>query len=254
MRAEGYEIKWTETRKNITYTTTDGKKRCDDKLHEEKYLKGNMENEFRIREEILRAAQKTGNRATENRLKGRAFGNGFGAELESDNRFAGISFGDVESASSEAGCSVDRRQNSGLYESAAEYSDRVDRENDGRGSELREVGPSDTAGFSAEDNSGSDGIYRKNEDGNLEYVLTGWENERIIFNGFIDAEGRDEAFYQAAVSDYSDPISLIGRGISLAVEAGSIIENDHPVQDSTTIHYPQKKKKEQQSGPVTGGM
>ena len=38
-RGEGYDVKWTDTRKYITYTTLDGGRCCDNKLHEEKYLK-----------------------------------------------------------------------------------------------------------------------------------------------------------------------------------------------------------------------
>lgn len=53
MRSEGYDVRWQDTRKNITYTTPDGKKCRDDRLHDEKYLKENMENEFRIREGII---------------------------------------------------------------------------------------------------------------------------------------------------------------------------------------------------------
>lgn len=53
MRSEGYDVRWQDTRKNITYTTPDGKKCRDDRLHDEKYLKENMENEFRIREEFI---------------------------------------------------------------------------------------------------------------------------------------------------------------------------------------------------------
>ena len=254
MRAESYEVKWTDTRKNITYTTPDGKKCCDDKLHEEKYLKGNMEYEFRIRQEILGGIEETGNRTAENSIEGRAVRNGFGSELESDYRFTGDSNRDAGTASREAEHADDRAKSARLYEPTAELFDRVNRENDSGGAERREKNASDTSEFSAENAVGDDGIYRENEDGSIGFVLTGWERERSVFEEAILSEGRDEAFYQTAVSDFSDPVSVIGGAVSLAVEAGSIIENDHPVQDSTTIHYPQKKKKEQQSGPVMGGM
>ena len=46
MQSEGYQIKWTDSRANITYTTPDGKSCRDFRLHEEKYLKENMEYEF----------------------------------------------------------------------------------------------------------------------------------------------------------------------------------------------------------------
>jgi hypothetical protein len=53
MESEGYAVKWTDTRKNITYTTPDGKRCRDDRLHESKYLKERMELELRIRQEII---------------------------------------------------------------------------------------------------------------------------------------------------------------------------------------------------------
>ena len=49
MQSEGYQVKWTDSRANITYTTPDGKSCRDFRLHEEKYLKENMEYEFYIR-------------------------------------------------------------------------------------------------------------------------------------------------------------------------------------------------------------
>ena len=52
LRAEGYDAAWTDVRKNITYTTPDGRKCRDSKLHIEKYLKENMEAEFGYRAEI----------------------------------------------------------------------------------------------------------------------------------------------------------------------------------------------------------
>ena len=51
LRSEGYNATWTDGRKNITYTTPDGRKCRDSKLHIEKYLKENMEAEFGYRTE-----------------------------------------------------------------------------------------------------------------------------------------------------------------------------------------------------------
>ena len=53
MRRLGYEVRWTDARASITYTAPNGMKCRDLKLHEEKYLKENMEYEFNIRKEIL---------------------------------------------------------------------------------------------------------------------------------------------------------------------------------------------------------
>ena len=55
MESEGYTVRWESTRKHITYTTPDGTKCRDNKLHEEKYCKETMEHEFRIRAEIVSA-------------------------------------------------------------------------------------------------------------------------------------------------------------------------------------------------------
>ena len=51
LRSEGYDATWTDSRKNITYTTPEGRKCRDSKLHIEKYLKENMEAEFGYRTE-----------------------------------------------------------------------------------------------------------------------------------------------------------------------------------------------------------
>ena len=55
MESEGYAVRWESSRKYITYTTPDGMKCRDNKLHEEKYCKEAMEREFRIRAEVVSA-------------------------------------------------------------------------------------------------------------------------------------------------------------------------------------------------------
>ena len=46
----GYHMTWTDMRKNITFHCPNGKKCCDDKLHDDKYLKENIERELHQRE------------------------------------------------------------------------------------------------------------------------------------------------------------------------------------------------------------
>ena len=90
LRAEGYDATWTDSRKNITYVTPDGRKCRDNKLHIEKYLKENMEAEFGYRTENdntrnVDAAQKADGRgATAGTQR-----DGHGAELERAARNAG---------------------------------------------------------------------------------------------------------------------------------------------------------------------
>lgn len=51
MSIMGYSVNWTDDRKYITYQCPNKMKCRDIKLHNEKYLKGSMENEFRYRQE-----------------------------------------------------------------------------------------------------------------------------------------------------------------------------------------------------------
>ena len=63
MASEGYAVRWESGRKYITYTTPDGMRCRDNKLHEEKYCKEAMEHEFRIRAKLIK---RTFRRAEEN--------------------------------------------------------------------------------------------------------------------------------------------------------------------------------------------
>ena len=90
LRSEGYDATWTDSRKNITYVTPDGRKCRDNKLHIEKYLKENMEAEFGYRTENdntrnVDAAQKADGRGA----TAGAERDGHGAELERAARNAG---------------------------------------------------------------------------------------------------------------------------------------------------------------------
>ena len=61
MNKLGYQVNWTDTRKYITYTTPEGYKCRDNKLYDERYSKGAMENEFRrIEKEQSNSTRKSG--------------------------------------------------------------------------------------------------------------------------------------------------------------------------------------------------
>ena len=99
LRSEGYDATWTDSRKNITYITPSGRKCRDNKLHIEKYLKGNMEAEFGHRTENdntrnVDAAQKADGRgATAGTQR-----DGHGAELERDAQNAARSVSAADAA------------------------------------------------------------------------------------------------------------------------------------------------------------
>ena len=80
MASEGYAVRWESGRKYITYTTPDGMRCRDSKLHEEKYCKEAMENEFRIRAKLVqrkfhRAAETDGGIETDESAEQRAAAN-----------------------------------------------------------------------------------------------------------------------------------------------------------------------------------
>ena len=100
MESLGYVVRWQDNRKNITYTCLNeptykngAYRKCnDDKLSDEKYLKENMENEFRIRQEIL-AGRDNRNEPTHNQngsdSRGRMGRNNIhpGADADFDGRY-----------------------------------------------------------------------------------------------------------------------------------------------------------------------
>ena len=99
LRSEGYDASWTDSRKNITYVTPDGRKCRDNKVHIEKYLKENMEAEFGYRTENdntrnVDAAQKADGRGTTAGTQR----DGHGAELERDAQNAAQSVSAADAA------------------------------------------------------------------------------------------------------------------------------------------------------------
>ena len=130
LRAEGYGATWTDSRKNITYTTPDGRKCRDSKLHMTKYRKENMEAEFGYRTENdntrnVDAAQKADGRgATAGTQR-----DGDGAELERVARNAG----QAVSAADAAGHGLENAPDQ------AGSADRIERDA-GECREIRETG------------------------------------------------------------------------------------------------------------------
>lgn len=60
MRQQGYGVKWEDTRKYITYTCPNGKRCRDNRLHESRYSKEMMLNEFKIRADEISFKIKSG--------------------------------------------------------------------------------------------------------------------------------------------------------------------------------------------------
>lgn len=65
----GYSVTWTEERKYITFTCPNGRKVRDNKLHDNKYTKENLEYEFRIRKQITEHADSQPDGQTESGIQ-----------------------------------------------------------------------------------------------------------------------------------------------------------------------------------------
>ena len=213
LRSEGYDATWTDSRKNITYVTPDGRKCRDNKLHIEKYLKENMEAEFGYRTENdntrnVDAAQKVDGRGT-------AVGNqrdGDREELERAARNAGqaVPAADAvrhgpENASDETG-----------------RADRIERDA-GEYRKIRETGwePERDVFFQLQ---GADRDYEERPDHNPERY------EESAFG------------YSTGSAEENSPVRMdLNRGIDLvrdAVRLGRAVEqmtDDAPQHDGTTM-------------------
>ena len=159
MASEGYQVRWESSRKYITYTTPDGMRCRDNKLHEEKYCKEAMKREFRIRAELI---QRKLRRAAE-------IDGGIEADESAEQRTAGCAAADA------AHCDPVR--------SAA-----GDEQADGAG-RRNKLG----AGGNSKDPAGAETTHRPDAgaavsggdaeiaDGDEQTAGTGWEPEREVF-------------------------------------------------------------------------
>ena len=248
MEMEGYHVNWSDTRKYITYTCPNGMKCRDNKLHEEKYLKEAMTDEFRIRKKITERIESSGETRfiTGGSDRDLRFDNGEKLEsvdsiptdtdryAEYNDEYNGNS-GNVERPLANAGGTVGE----------SDLSCGTDRTN-------ADKIPEYTSGA-----SGNDSIADLDLDGEL--PITGWEYEREILEGTLLSQGTDEQSLKKADNDFTYPdysVNHLGTDTAyLAANLIGIFDNDRPIDDCTTIHKPKKERKNTQPrGPVMGGM
>ena len=249
MEAEGYGVKWTDTRKNITYTTPEGKTCRDSKLHLTKFLKESMEYEFIYRAQISTKFNNRNARADYHRRKGSSLRGGDRAELEGNDIYAEITDGFATGYSEHPAYADDRGRIESVYGRAAEGTDTVHRA-DQRSDRTVSDGDGNIG-------CGIDGEYQSADNG---YRETGWENERELFEQHLYATqyggGQARETHEQDVLDVSDPFgSAHSAGTDAAYligDIGNMIDEDAPVEDCTTKHYPTERKKKH--GPVLSGM
>ena len=244
MEYNGYEVKWTDSRKNITYTTPDGHKCCDDKMNGLKYLKEMMEYEFRIRQEICCRNEGSAAGYDLESGSGAAYGRRHGTELESDDRVAENTGQNHGRDLGEAG----PPGHGGAADCVSEYA--------APDSEGRWAGqPGSHGAVPADADAGSEEHHQHDAGYDEVDGTTGWENERGIWESHLAGAGTDEAYFEEAVLDLDDPQpDLGGLGTDAAYLAAGLtnIIDDRPVEDSTTKHYRPERKKHH--GQTMGGM
>lgn len=244
MEYRGYEVRWEDTRKHITYTTPNGYKCRDVKLNGIKYHKEEMEHEFRIREEICR--RNAGGPAGEDIAGGSGdpCRSRDGEELGCPHRVPegagqgpGRDFGEVRHL--DYGESPDRVYGSAVGDPAGRWAGQQG--NHGAVPADADLG---SEGYGFADERPDDGIGE-----------TGWENEREVWERNLTGTGTDEAYFQEAVLDFHDPQPdphNLGTGAAYLVAGLTNIVDHRPVEDCTTKHFRSERKKYQ--GQTMGGM
>ena len=245
MEAEGYGVKWTDTRKNITYTTPEGKACRDSKLHYQKFLKESMEYEFKIRQEICRRINITGTETADRGGYSNPLRVGDRDELEVFDFGAEFSDRDIKFNHRDFADPCDQEGNDGLYESAVGGAYGIHRGN--------QSGDRGVSGF---DDEGGGEYVGGNTGDPYRYRETGWESERGVFEQALFGGGSNaEAYGQNVLgvpSAFGDTLD-IGIGAAYLVgNLSNIIDEETAVEDCTTKYYPAERKKNR--GQVMGGM
>lgn len=247
MELEGYKVNWSDTRKYITYTCPNSMKCRDNKLHEEKYLKEAMTNEFRIRQEITKRIEGSGE---DEFSAGGSDGNlrfDYREELESTDTIPADTNRYAEHDDEYNG-------NAGNVERDKRVAGTADREI--KFSLGTDTGNADRISGHASKTSTADSV--TDFDLNEGLPITGWEYERGILEGALLGRGTDQEFFEKADSDFSDsdyPADNLGIDSAyLVADMINILDNDHPIEDCTAKKRPPHNKKNTQSGSHKMGM
>ena len=234
MAKQGYEMRWTDERKYITFTCPNGMKCRDIKLHHDKFLKEAIENEFKIREQLTNGFQTEGINGKELEEYGRVRQQPSGTEsifhtgetevsgTENDTGYGRIPTGTVPAD-----------KNSGYENRNIENVAGNGRESAGREQEYHEQPDINERIYSSEDG---------------EFVATGWEDERRIYFEILQGSGQgseqvesDDRYVEATPAEVPGDNSRSGNlildaGVGTLTVLASLMDND---QDDD----PEEKKK-----------
>ncbi len=235
MKKYGYDMVWTPERKYITYIcpASDGKERRvrDIKLNDEKYLKENMEHEFRIRTELYGQAQ--GEEYTAADTRGTAGG--------TDGT------GDSDGADQHRGMDAANRngtQNGGSVSGAVGAESRFE----GISGELRHG--DEEGGRGAERGSG-EGYAQDNKRSDR----TGWESERESFGSYREknTSGRGTVVAPTRTYVHSSNIDTALMGVRGIANVGNIIEDGDGEESEEEKRQREAKNAGTAVGVLVGG-
>ena len=212
MKKLGYDMVWTPERKYITYICpTQNGKECrvrDIKLNDEKYLKENMEHEFRIRTELYGQAQGTEYSSGTARSDRRNSTGADGGTGDSDGADQRRGMDDAQRSGAQNGGSVSGAV--GTESGSVERGEQIHREDD-EGSRGAERGDGNSSA------QGDEGSGR-----------TGWESERESCRSYRqkNSSGRGTVVATPRAHSSSDAVSTALMGARGIANVGSIIEAD----------------------------
>jgi len=228
MNRRGYQVRWTDERKSITYTTPSGMKCRDNKLHEDKFFKEMMEYEFKLRAEIVKRIERAGASTNTGGSRGSALRYGNGKELVCHDCVAESANRNVVRDSNSGDTTGDQGGTNGVPRSA--------------GAGVGELYVGNAIG-GAEFSAGDGAICERDSE---EFVLTGWEDQRELFTKSLFRERADEAVLELPVLDFTDSISGAGDiGIDIAyfsADLAGIVDKTYRPQDSTAMQKQKRKK------------
>lgn len=211
MKQQGYDVRWEDNRKYITYTCPNGRRCRDNKLHGDKYRKENMEYEFETR------------RITADVRQGIVGSGGHSADSGSA-RFQ------LESA--------DRIEQADVAGAAGDTANAIGVVNESRNGTGAENSPfraerynSDLSGAAGSNVGKHDVSSRAVEESNSRPVITGWKVERGIW---LEAERARRIQAQAKIKSCqvdSDLAVSLDSIVGSVTAVASLIE-DEPADDT----------------------
>ena len=241
MESEGYQVKWTDNRKNITYTTPDGKCCRDYRLHDEKYLKENMQYEFYIREKQYQAyhgrtASHAENCVEPEHRQGRKYsesGHADGGKLDRSDRSSGANRTSSSQAAGDYGAASLRRtdgydaQGTGTaYDGGTSNRDFRNAESSARTKREQHS----TLDASAELRDGQSAHNASRANGDAEEVReTGWESQREILFRILRGDNFHAALRQSSAmaavpSDHHS--GAVGIGAASVLAGLTVLDSD----------------------------